>query len=129
MSVEAILTVSIFHIGLPLDHPLIPVEERPKIAQRLSDLQERMTRAGYQYQIVHASPDTGLDAFKHQLRTQPCDGVLIGGAVAGDPAMSYFMEQIIDVTHEVTPKVKIMFYNHSADVRTIVERWFGSQAD
>jgi hypothetical protein len=29
----------------------------------------------------------------------------------------------------VTPKVKIMFYNHSADVRTIVERWFGSQAD
>jgi hypothetical protein len=122
----AILPVSILHIGLPLDHPSIPAEERPKIAKRLSDLQERMTRAGYQYEITHASPETGLDGFKNHLRTQPCDGVLIGGAVAGDPALSYFMEQIIDATHEVAPKAKIMFYNHSVDVRVIVERWFGS---
>jgi hypothetical protein len=119
------LAVSIFHIGLPLDHPSIPVEERPKLTKRLSDLQERMTRAGYKYEITHASPESGLDGFKHQLRTQPCDGVLIGGGVAGDPAMSYFMEQIIDATHEVAPKAKIMFYNHSVDVRAIVERWFG----
>src|SRR5277367_5786456 len=113
----AILAVSIFHIGLPLDHPLIPVEERPKITKRLSDLKERMTSAGYRYEITHASPETGLDAFKHQLRTQPCDGVLIGGGVAGNPALSYFMEQIIDATHAVVPKAKIMFNNHSVDVR------------
>jgi hypothetical protein len=87
-----------------------------------------MTRAGYKYEIIQASPETGLDAFKHQLRTQTCDGVLIGGGVAGDPAMSYFMEQIIDATHEVVPKAKIMFYNHSVDVRTIVERWFGTNS-
>jgi hypothetical protein len=103
------LAVSIFHIGLPLNHPLIPVEERPKIAKRLSDLRERMTRAGYKYEIVHASPETGLDAFKHQLRTLPCDGVLIGGGVAGDPSLSYFMEQIIDATHKVAPKAKLCF--------------------
>jgi hypothetical protein len=121
------LAVSILHIGLPLDHPSIPVEERPKVAKRLSDLQDMMRGAGYNYQIVCYSPETGLDGFKHQLRTQPCDGVLIGGGVAGDPAMSYFMEQIIDATHAVAPKAKIMFYNHSVDVRAIVERWFGSQ--
>jgi hypothetical protein len=63
------------------------------------------------------------------LETQPCDGLLIGGGVAGNESMSYFMEQIIDVTHELAPKAKIMFYNHSVDVRTIVERWFGSQSD
>ena len=120
------MTVSIFHIGLSLDHPLIPVEERPKINRRLRDLRERMTRAGYQYEIIQATPETGLDGFKHKLKTQPCDGVLIGGGVAGNEAMSYFMEQIIDVTHEVVPKAKIMFYNHSVDVREIVERWFGS---
>jgi hypothetical protein len=119
------MTVSIFHIGLPLDHPAIPIEERPKITKRLSDLQERMTRAGYRYEIVHASPEGGLDAFKHQLRTQVCDGVLVGGGIAGDPAMSYFLEQIIEATHEVAPKAKIMFYSHSVDVRVIVERWFG----
>jgi hypothetical protein len=120
----AILSVSIFHVGLSLDHPLIPVEERPKIKRRLRDLQERMTRAGYKYEIIQARPETGLDGFKHKLKTHPCDGVLIGGGVAGNEAMSYFMEQIIDATHEVAPKAKIMFYNHSVDVRTIVERWF-----
>jgi hypothetical protein len=112
-----------------LDHPLIPVEERTKIKERLRDLQERMTRAGYKYEIIQASPETGLDGFKHHLETQPCDGVLIGGGVAGNESMSYFMEQIIDVTHELAPKAKIMFYNHSVDVRAIVERWFGSQSD
>ncbi len=123
------MAVSIFHIGLPLDHPSIPEEERPKITKRLSDLRKRMTRAGYKYEIIHASPETGLDGFKHQLETQPCNGVLIGGGVVGNEAMSYFMEQIIDATHEVVPKARIMFYNHSVDVRAIVERWFGSQSD
>lgn len=123
------MAVSIFHIGLRLDHPSIPVEERPKITKRLTDLQERMTHAGYKYEIVQASPETGLDSFQHQLRTQPCDGVLIGGGVVGNPAMSYFMEQIIDATHEIVPQAKIMFYNHSDDVLTIVERWFGSRSE
>jgi hypothetical protein len=59
------LPVSIFHIGLPPDYPSIPAEERPKIAKRLSDLQERMTRADYNYEIIHASPETGLDGFKN----------------------------------------------------------------
>ncbi len=81
-------------------------------------------RAGYRYEIVHASPETGLDPFKHFLETQPCDAVLIGGGVAGNEAMSYFMEQIIDAAHEAAPKAKILFYNHSDDVRTIIERWF-----
>ena len=119
------MSVSIFHIGLSLDHPLIPVGERPKIKRRLHDLQERMTRAGYKYEIIQATPETGLDGFKQQLKTQPCDGVLIGGGVVGNEAMSYFMEQIIDATHELAPDAKIMFYNHSVDVRAIVERWFG----
>ena len=119
------MAVSIFHIGLPLDHPSIPVEDRPNLTKRLSDLRERMRGAGYEYEILHASPETGLDDFKHQLKSHPCDGVLIGGAVAGDPEMSYFMEQIIDATHEVAPQAKIMFYNHAVDVRAILERWFG----
>jgi hypothetical protein len=39
-------------------------------------------------------------------------GVLIGGGVAANPALNYFMEQIIDATHEVATKTKIMFYNY-----------------
>jgi hypothetical protein len=123
------LSVSIFHIGLSLDHPLIPLEERTKIRERLRGLRERMTRAGYEYEIIQASPETGLDDLKHKLETQPCDGVLIGGGIVGNESMAHFMEQIIDVTHEMAPKAKIMFYSHSVDVRAIVERWFGSQSD
>jgi hypothetical protein len=51
--------------------------------------EERMTRAGYKYEIIHASPETGLDGLT-SIKNEPCDGVLIGGAVVGDPAMSYF---------------------------------------
>lgn len=126
---EAIVALSIFHIGLPLEHSSIPIGERPKIAKRLNDLQARMTRAGYKYEIIQASPDTGLDGFKHQLETLPCDGVLIGGGIAGNEAMSYFMEQIIEVTHAVVPAARIMFYNHSVDVREIVERRFGQRTE
>jgi hypothetical protein len=106
----------------------IPAEERPKITKRLSDLQDGMRAAGYNYEIIYASPETGLDGFKHQLKTQPCDGVLIGGGVVNDPAMSYFLEQIINATNEVAPKAKIMFFNHSVDVRATVERWFKPSA-
>jgi hypothetical protein len=123
------MPISILHVGLPLDHPLIPSQERPKITKRLADLQQRMRGAGYNYDIAYASPESGLEDFKNQLRTQPCDGVLIGGGVASDPAMTYFMEQIVDAVHEVAPKAKIMFYNHSVDVRETVERWFPSPSN
>ena len=118
------MTVSIFHIGLPMDHPSIPIEERPKVTKRLADLQERMRVAGYNYEILYASPENGLEDFKGQLKTQPCDGVLIGGGVVHDPAMSYFMEQIIDAVREAAPKAKIMFFSHSEDPRVTIERWF-----
>lgn len=119
------MSVSIIHIGLSLDHPLIPVEERAKIEARLRELQERMRQAGFGYEVIQASPETGLDGFKQRLKTRPCDGVLIGGGVVGNESMSYFMEQIIDAAHEFAPKAKIMFYDHSRDVRAVVERWFG----
>jgi len=122
------VTISIFHIGLPLDHPSIPAEERPKITKRLSDLQEMMRGADYIYEIIYSSPESGLEGFKDQLRTQPCDGVLIGGGVVSNPAMTYFLEQIVNATHEAAPKAKIMFFNHSTDVRTTVERWFKPRA-
>ncbi len=120
------MSVSIFHIGLPLDHPLIPLEDRAELTQRLNDIQQMMRAAGYEYEIIYASPEGGLDAFKCQLRTQRCDGVLIGGGVVGDPALSYLLEQIVDATHDVAPKAKIMFFNHSVGVRETVERWFKS---
>jgi hypothetical protein len=123
------MPISILHVGLPLDHPLIPSQERPKITKRLADLQQRMRGAGYNYDIVYASPESGLEDFKNPLRTQPCDGVLIGGGIASDPAMTYFMEQIVDAVHEVVPKAKIMFFNHSVDVRETVERWFPSPSN
>jgi len=118
------MPISIVHVGLPLDHLLIPVEERPKIATRLADLEQRMRAAGYGYEVVYASPELGLAGFMDRLRRGACDGVLIGGGVASDPGLSYFMEQIIDATHQVAPHAKVMFYNHSVPVEQTVARWF-----
>jgi hypothetical protein len=124
--IQPFIPVSILHVGLHLDHPSIPAEDRPKLTKRLSDLRQRMRDAGYDYNISHASPESGLEDFRNQLRTQPCDGVLIGGGVVGNPLLSYFVEQIIDAVHEIAPKAKIMFYSHSVDVRETIERWFPS---
>ena len=46
----------------------------------------------------------GLDSFRDHLKSQPCDGLILGGGLIGDPELSYFMEQIIDATHELRPK-------------------------
>lgn len=121
------MPVSIVHIGLPLDHPLIPVEDRAKVRKRLDDLRQTMMDAGYSYEILHASPETGLEDFRRHLETDPCDGVLIGGGVLGDASMTYFVEQIINTAHEIVPKAKVMFYSHAMSVRETVERWFPPQ--
>lgn len=83
-----------------------------------------MRAAGYDYEIVHASPEEGLASFEQLLRARPCDGVLIGGAVSGDPIMRPFMEQIMRITRELAPQAKIMFFSHAENVRTTVERCF-----
>jgi hypothetical protein len=119
-----VMPISILHVGLPFDHPSIPEEERPKVMKRVTDLRQRMRDAGYDYDIFHTSPESGLEDFRNRLKTHPCDGVLIGGGVIGNPELSYFLEQIIDAVHQVAPDAKIMFFNHSVDVRETVERWF-----
>ncbi len=121
---EDAVPVSIFHIGLPLNHPSIPVDGRAELRERLDGLRQRMRDAGYHYDIVHASPEDGIEGFKDLLKTQPCDGVLIGGGVVGNPEMTYFLEQIVNTVREAAPNAKIMFFSHSVDVRETVERWF-----
>jgi DNA-binding LacI/PurR family transcriptional regulator len=118
------MPVSIYHVGLPFNHPIIPVDDRPEIMARVRGLQERMRAAGYSYEVIHVSPDEGLAEFRRRLRTGPCDGVLIGGGLIGNQDLSYFLEQVINTTHEAAPQAKIMFFNHAEDVRTIVGRWF-----
>ena len=120
------MPISILHVGLPFDYPSIPPEERPKVTKRVTELRQRMRDAGYDYNIFHVSPESGLGDFRNRLKAQPCDGVLIGGGVLGNPELLYFLEQIVDAVHEVTPKARIMFFNHSEDVRETVERWFPS---
>jgi len=121
------MAISILHVGVPLDHPVVPVEDRENLRKRLDELQARMRAAGYDYEILCVSPDGGefgVAEFKQRLRTRPCDGVLLGGGVVGNPEMSYFMEQIVNATHEAAPRAKIMFHSHAVDVLTTVERWF-----
>ena len=87
-----------------------------------------MNRAGLDYKLIYYSPETGLDGFVKQLRQQPCDGIVIGGGVTGAPRMTFFMEQIVELTHLNAPKAKIMFIHGPEldEVRQAVGRWFKS---
>jgi hypothetical protein len=120
------MPISIFHVGLPLDHSSIPAEDRPQLTKRLADLRQRMIADGFNYEFIHCSPEKGLDDFMHQLQTHRCDGVLIGGGVVGNPTMTYFLEQIVNTTHELLPHAKIMFHTHANSVRETIDRWFQS---
>jgi len=78
------MAISILHVGLPLEHPLIPVEDRAKIRARLDALQRGMRAAGYEYEILCVAPDGGMEEFKAELRARGCDGVVLGGGVVGN---------------------------------------------
>ncbi len=119
--------ISIFHIGVPMDHPSIPDDLRPKVEKGLQEIAAAMTRAGFDYRLVYYAPESGLDGFAACLRQDRCDGVVIGGGVTGLPEMTYFMEQIVDVTHTEAPRAKIMFIHGPEvdEVREAVGRWFG----
>ena len=76
--------VSVLHIGLPLGPPWLTQEDGEKIAARLAGIRQQMEAAGFRYDVLHASPDTGLTEFRERLRAERVDAVLIGGGVAGD---------------------------------------------
>lgn len=113
---------SVLHIGLPLGPPWLTAEDSLQIAARLADITHRMEAAGYRYAVMHASPVTGLEQFRARLRKEPCDAVVIGGGVAGDPKLSTFKQQIIDVVTEEAPNAKLLEFNHSVDIQVLIDR-------
>ena len=121
-------SISILHIGVPMDHPSIPPDMRPKVEQGLQTIKREMSRAGLDYQLIYYSPETGLGGFVKRLREGPCDGVVIGGGVTSVPQMTFFMEQIVDATRLNAPKAKIMFIHGPEldEVQQAVGRWFKS---
>jgi hypothetical protein len=96
--------VSVLHIGLPLGPPWLTQEDGEKIAARLAGIRHQMEAAGFRYDVLHASPDTGLAEFRERLRAERVDAVLIGGGVAGDPKLASFKREIIGAAREVAPK-------------------------
>lgn len=118
--------ISIVHIGLPLSPRWVPAQECEKIATRLSAIRQRMQAAGYRYEIMHATPASGLAELRQRLQTAPCDAVLVGGGVASDKKHAAFKQQIIEVTRHEAPQAKLLEYDHVIDVQTLVERAFAS---
>lgn len=116
--------IAILHAGLHLTHPSIPPEHRAEVGRRLQTLTEEMRAAGYDYEVFHASPETGLDEFRAKLASKPYDGVMIGGGVIGNVEMAWFMEQMIEAIQSNTPQAKIMLYDHAVGGRGTIERRF-----
>ncbi|MBV9829149.1 MAG: hypothetical protein JO001_26305 [Alphaproteobacteria bacterium] len=80
--------VSILHIGLPMDHSSIQANIRPKVEKHFQQTATRMRELGADYKLIYYSPETGLEGFANQLKSEPCDGVVIGGGVTSNPEMT-----------------------------------------
>lgn len=121
--------ISVVHIGLPLVSPWVPAGECDRIASRLLGIRHRMEAAGYRYEVIHASPESGLAELRKRLQCDPCDAVLIGGGVAADDKFADFKQQIIDVTTDEAPGTKVLEFDHAVDVQTLLERAFTESPD
>jgi hypothetical protein len=117
--------VSVLHIGLPLTPPWLTQEDGEKIAVRLTGIRQQMEAAGFRYNVLHASPDTGLSEFRERLQAERVDAVLIGGGVAGDPKLAFFKQQIIDAARDEAPQTKVLEFDHTLEVPALVGRAFG----
>ena len=113
---------SVVHIGLPLAPPWVPAEECEGIASRLMGIRQKMEAAGYRYEVMHASPEGGLNEFRKRLRSDACDAVLIGGGVAADERLAVFKQQIMDVTRDEAPGTKVLEFDHAVELRILLER-------
>ena len=51
-----------------------------------------------------------------RLRSAPCDAVLIGGGVGYDEKLAGLKQQIIPVTKDEAPGVKVLHFDHAVDV-------------
>jgi hypothetical protein len=117
--------ISVLHIGLPLGPPWLTQEDGAKIAVRLAGIRQQMEAAGFRYDVVHASPDTGLTEFRERLRAEQIDAILIGGGVAGDPKLASFKQQIIEAARDEAPKAKVLEFDHTLEVPVLIGRAFG----
>jgi DNA-binding LacI/PurR family transcriptional regulator len=117
--------VSVLHIGLPLAPPWLTHEDGEKVAARLAGIRQQMEAAGFRYQVLHASPDTGLAEFRERLRSERVDAILIGGGVAADPKLASFKQEIVGAAREVAPQAKVLEFDHALEVPVLVGRAFG----
>jgi hypothetical protein len=95
-----------------------------ELSTRLYKLRDQMRAEGYEYELVYASPEGGLENFKSRLRALTPDGVIIGGGVVGNPEMRFFMEQIIDAVRNSAPRSKILLIGSAEEAPAAVARWF-----
>ena len=85
-----------------------------------------MEAAGYQYDVLHASPDGGLTDLRKRLLSERIDAVLIGGGVVGDQKLKSFKQQIIMTVRDAAPEAKVLEYDHTLEVPVLVGRAFGT---
>lgn len=112
------------HVGVPMDHWIVPQEERPSLTRRLKDHERAMQADGVDYELAYYSPESGLAEFAERLRARRWDGVIVGAGIVGTPQLAHFMEQIVDVARSAAPQAKIMFIHGVEDVRPALRRWF-----
>ena len=103
-----------------------PPEVRAMITEQLEALPEQMRAVGVEFMFFDITPQesAGLDRLRDALRAKPFDGVVIGNGIRSNMPLTPWLEQLVDVIHETSPRAKLMFNTVPATSVDAVRRWF-----
>ncbi|KAK9900849.1 hypothetical protein P389DRAFT_193098 [Cystobasidium minutum MCA 4210] len=116
---------SILLTGLPWDHPAVKAlgQDPEVIKQMLENTVQEVRAAGYEdFTPVWASPESGLDELVTRLKEKHWHGLIIGMGVRASPQLTPYLEEIIETTHNVSPKTKILFNTSPKDNLDAIKR-------
>ncbi|KAJ3036911.1 hypothetical protein HDV00_002204 [Rhizophlyctis rosea] len=123
-------TPTVVMIGLPYNHPQIPVDFQEKIRAGLQQAEQSIASLPFpvKYEFLPTSPEDSLDILKQNLIDHQVDAVIIGNGIRSNMGLTPWFEKIINTAIEARPGVRILFNTTPDNTSDAVARWFGPSA-
>ena len=123
MSTDAASGLRFLTVGVPADHPSVPPDMQPKVAEMLAKADEQFAHCNFPVEHVNVSPEDSSE-FARRLSSERVDAVVIGNGVRSNIELTYFLEQLVELIHTKAPQCKVLFNTTPMDVVDAIHRWY-----
>jgi len=118
------MSPTVLLVGLPWDHHTIAAKyDANVIRMNLEQTELTMKDAGYDYKPCYIEPEEGMTPLIDVLKHKHWDGVVVGFGVRGEPSLTVFFEQIVNVVREHSPTTKLLFNTSPGSTIDAAKRW------